>query len=157
MADKQVTAASFRDVLGKFLHIADHDYKGHVHDNVLNIFNDLDEDDQKLFLRGVVHIHSVVVGNVDALPKRDVKPKPVVSTRELEPSEIDDDDEEVVDYINTRQKNAIKVWMVKTLTIFICMFVFIVAIVAMVTGNGFTIPFFETFSKISGKIFGFSG
>ena len=157
MTDK-VTIASFRDVLNRYLHIADHDYKGHVHDNVLNIFNDMTEEERKLFLRGVIHIHSVVVGHIDTIPKRDSKLKVVESTRDLRNEGVDPDEDEVVEYINTRQKLAMKTWLTKVTAITILVCLFSMFLVSLMSSNGVSIPYFESITgvgKVVNKVLGF--
>ena len=157
MTDK-VTIASFRDVLNRYLHIADHDYKGHVHDNVLNIFNDMTEEEQKSFLRGVIHIHSVVVGHIDDLPKRQSKPKGVESTRDLRSEDKDPDEDDVVEYINTRQKMAMRMWLTKATAVTILFFVCGLFTASFFSANNIQIPFLESIGgigKVVNKVLGF--
>lgn len=54
------TTKAFRDVLDKFIHIGNCYYNKKHHDNVLNIFADLEEEDKKIFLRGVYYIYTIV-------------------------------------------------------------------------------------------------
>ena len=154
---EKVLTTNFKEVLERFLSIAGTDYKGHVHDNVLNIFNDLSEEERKLLLRGVVQIHDVVVGEVKVIPQRPTKPKVPSSARDMDGEDLDESEEEVVDYMNAKQKTYIKLWILKVTVITMLAFLFFVAIVAISTGSGFTLPFLESFSKVSGKIFGFGG
>ena len=160
MPDK-VTVASFRDVLSRYLRIADHDYKGHVHDNVLNIFNDLDEEDRKLFLRGVVHIHSVVIGHIDTLPKRDHKPPMVESARDLRgDDDKDPEEDEVVEYINKRQRYAMQMWMLRAGASLVALFLFTVFVFSTVGGSSVKLPFIGDMAGIAqvlGKVLGTGG
>ena len=47
---------TFRDVLDKFIHIGNCYYNAKHYDNVLNIFNDLEKEDQKNLLLGVYYL-----------------------------------------------------------------------------------------------------
>lgn len=158
MPDK--TTASFREVIGKYLHIADKDYKGHVNDNVLNIFNDLPEEDKKLFLRGVVYIHSIVIGGIETLPKREQKDK--VFRKMVEESnthEVDEEEEdEVIRYFKLKHKENMKNWLTKLVAITMIALFSFVLITSFLSKGGISDPFVESWfnvGKIVNKLFGF--
>lgn len=74
---------AFRDVLDKFIHIGHFYYNGKHHDNVLNIFNDLDKTDQKTLLLGVYFLYSVMeTGSFENPSEAELKPKPEVLQEE---------------------------------------------------------------------------
>ena len=98
---KQTT---FREALDKFIHIGNCFYNGKHHDNAMNIFNDLDEEDRMVFLRGVFHIYNFMEYGPSTKELGTSKPvKPKI-----------DEDEDVVSF-NNRQMVELKVWFVKVL------------------------------------------
>lgn len=148
---------SFRDVFLKYLHIADNDYNGHVNDNVLNIFNDLNEDERKLFLRGVVHIHSLVVGDVDTLPKREiVKAKRIEEREAIEKSDIDAEDE-MMEFFNKRHKLKMKMWFIKMVGMGLMGFLLLFFMATILSKNEIYVPFLDSFiqtGKVLNKVLG---
>lgn len=97
----QTTA--FKDVLDKFIHIGNCYYNGKHHDNVLNIFADLDEEDKKVFLRGVHHIYTVIEFGVESNQLA-----PLVKAEPGEPLDFSIDD------YNTKLLVEMKFWFIKT-------------------------------------------
>lgn len=95
---------AFKDVLDNFIHIGNCYYNGKHFDNVLNIFSDLTEEEQKIFLRGVHHIWTVVEVGVGNVPQALPKPKP------------DDDPASTEDY-NSKLMIETKFWFIRALGI----------------------------------------
>lgn len=102
---------AFKDVLDKFIHIGNCYYNGKHHDNVLNIFADLDEEDKKVFLRGVHHIYTVIEFGVET-NQLSVLPK-------AEPGETPGSS--IEDY-NSKLLVEMKFWFIKTFGILIVLF-----------------------------------
>lgn len=102
MTDKK--QSTFRESLDKFIHIGNAYYNGKHHDNVMNIFNDLDEEDRMVFLRGVFHIYNFMEYGIHS--------KEMTQQRQVNPK-TDEDDDIVV--FNNRQMVELKVWFVKVL------------------------------------------
>lgn len=96
------TTKAFRDVLDKFVHIGNCYYNGKHHDNVLNIFSDLDEEDRKLLLRSVHHIYTIV--------EFGTTPTPFTTRLKAGP---ENDPVTIADY-NTKLMVEMKFWFVKT-------------------------------------------
>lgn len=102
MSDNKLT--TFKDSLDKFIHIGNAYYNGKHHDNVMNIFQDLDEEDRMVFLRGVFHIYNYMeygAASKETVPSKPNKPKT-------------DEDDDIVGF-NNRQMVELKVWFVKVL------------------------------------------
>lgn len=94
---------AFKDVLDKFIHIGNCYYNGKHYDNVLNIFNDLENEDQKALLHGVYYLFAVMEhGMVPGTNQPNVKPKPEVLDTPKESNE------------DTVTKE-LKLWVAKTL------------------------------------------
>lgn len=104
MSDKTTTKA-IRDVLDKFVHIGNCYYNGKHHDNVLNIFGDLNQEDQKILLRGVHQIYLLLESGE------------ISSEIPLFPKVQNDHDTEVessADY-NSKMMIELKFWFFKTM------------------------------------------
>lgn len=56
MAEK----TTFKEAVQKFIHIGEVYFRGHYHDNVLNIFNELGEEDKKALLRTMYQVYFLV-------------------------------------------------------------------------------------------------
>lgn len=122
---------AFRDVLDKFVHIGNCYYNGKHHDNILNIFSDLEEEDKKLLLRGVHHIYSIVEFGVNA-PDIQMGPR-------LSPAMDGDAEVSQMDY-NSKLMIEMKFWFIKTFGILFLLsitgFVFFILYVTSGTSEG---------------------
>lgn len=112
-------ASSLQDVLVKFVGIADVHYRGKIHDNVLNVFNDLSDEDKKTFLRGVLHIHALVIGEIESpLQCIPVHVIPVNGTTEGVQVVTEPLDNEIAE-LNKKQMIQLKGWLVKTTSVIV--------------------------------------
>lgn len=150
MADK-TAYASLRDVLVKYLHIAEQDYKGHVNDNVLNIFNDLSDDEKKAFLKGVLHIHSMVAGHVDTIPRHIPKSRTQRGALPIDAEDENQDQDEIIQAVNRHQKLAMKIYLTKLLATVVLAAGFSVFVVSMLSKNEVEIPMMEGLMQ-TGKV-----
>jgi len=61
MDDPQVKSHTLTEIIDRFVAIGNAKYNGKIHDNVLNIFFEMDLEDQKNLLRGVVNVRALAV------------------------------------------------------------------------------------------------
>lgn len=95
---------ALREALDKFVHIGDCFYNGKHHDNVLNIFNDMEHEDRLTLLRGVHDIYSILEnGSFSAVVGRALAP----------PSK--QDDEKTLTSVNEIGMQELKFWFVKVI------------------------------------------
>lgn len=102
MTDKK--QPTFKESLDKFVHIGNAYYNGKHHDNVMNIFNDLDEVDRMVFLRSVFHIYSIMEFGVASK-----------ETAQIKSNKVKTDEDDDIAVFNNRQMVELKVWFVKVL------------------------------------------
>lgn len=150
MADR-TAYASLKDVLIKYLHIAEEDYKGHINDNVLNIFNDLSDDEKKAFLKGVLHIHSMVAGHVDTIPRHIPRSRTKRGALPADAEDENQDQEEIIQVVNRHQKLAMKIYLTKLLATIVVIGAFSVFVVSILSKNDVEIPMMEGLTQ-SGKV-----
>lgn len=74
------TTKAFKEALDKFIHIGNCYYNSKHHDNVLNIFNDMEHVDRIALLKGVFHMYSIFEFGIEEHNSIPVKttPKPEV-------------------------------------------------------------------------------
>lgn len=74
------TTKAFKEALDKFIHIGNCYYNSKHHDNVLNIFNDMEHVDRIALLKGVFHMYSIFEFGIEEHNSMPVKttPKPEV-------------------------------------------------------------------------------
>lgn len=61
MDDPQVKSHTLTDIIDRFIAIGEAKYNGKISDNVLNIFFEMELEDQKNLLRGVVNVRALAV------------------------------------------------------------------------------------------------
>ena len=114
---------TFRDVLDKFIHIGNCYYNSKHYDNVLNIFNDLEKEDQKNLLLGVYYLFVVMEHGADPGQYEPVlQPKPNAGENpEAEHKKV---------------MTELKIWFVKMSAIFVLIsFLSLIVMVLFFGGN----------------------
>ncbi len=74
------TTKAFKEALDRFVHIGNCYYNSKHHDNVLNIFNDMEHIDRIVLLKGMFHMYSIFEFGIEEHNSMPVKttPKPEV-------------------------------------------------------------------------------
>lgn len=102
--DNNKQTKALKEVIEKFDHIGNCYYNGKHHDNVLNIFNDLDENDRKEFLRGTYAVYKIIESGHMKESNSEVIPK-------LEPFGRGEN----ISIINEQSLVELKIWFIKML------------------------------------------
>lgn len=102
--DNNKQTKALKEVIEKFDHIGNCYYNGKHHDNVLNIFDDLDENDRKEFLRGTYAVYKIIESGHMKESNSEVVPK-------LEPFGRGEN----VSIINEQSLVELKIWFIKML------------------------------------------
>lgn len=99
------TTKAFKEALDKFIHIGNCYYNSKHHDNVLNIFNDMEHVDRIALLKGVFHIYSIFEFGIEEHNSLPVKttPKPEVDALAISVDES----------INNKALVELKFWVFK--------------------------------------------
>lgn len=114
---------TFRDVLDKFIHIGNCYYNSKHYDNVLNIFNDLEKEDQKNLLLGVYYLFVLM----ERGPASDTY-EPV-----LQPKPVNDENPESD---HKKVMTELKIWFVKMSVIFVLIsFLSLIVMIIFFGGN----------------------
>ena len=114
---------TFRDVLDKFIHIGNCYYNSKHYDNVLNIFNDLEKEDQKNLLLGVYYLFVLM----ERGPASDTY-EPV-----LQPKPVNDENPESD---HKKVMTELKIWFVKMSVIFVLIsFLSLIVMILFFGGN----------------------
>lgn len=110
------TTKAFKEALDKFIHIGNCYYNSKHHDNVLNIFNDMEHIDRIALLKGVFHIYSIFEFGIEEHSSMPVKTTPKPETEVLATS--------VDENINNKALVELKFWTFKVTFILGLMFFF---------------------------------
>lgn len=114
---------TFRDVLDKFIHIGNCYYNSKHYDNVLNIFNDLEKEDQKNLLLGVYYLF--------VLMEHGGGPDTYESV--LQPKLVNDENPEAE---HKKVMTELKIWFVKMSVIFVLIsFLSLIVMILFFGGN----------------------
>ena len=114
---------TFKDVLDKFIHIGNCYYNSKHYDNVLNIFNDLEKEDQKNLLLGVYYLFVLMEHNpVSETHAPVLQPKPIAG--------------ESPETEHKKVMTELKIWFVKMSAIFVLIsFLSLIVMILFFGGN----------------------
>ncbi len=114
---------TFRDALDRFIHIGNCYYNSKHYDNVLNIFNDLEKEDQKNLLLGVYYLFVVIEhGDVPKQYEPVLQPKPNAG--------------ESPETEHKKVMTELKIWFVKMSVIFVLIsFLSLIVMILFFGGN----------------------
>ena len=135
--DNNKQTKALKEVIEKFDHIGNCYYNGKHHDNVLNIFNDLDENDRKEFLRGTFAVYKIIESGHEKTTTTAVVPK-------LEPFSKGEN----LSIINEQSLVELKIWFIKMLGIVVTVGIIILIGLVMYFSNTA-----ETGANGLGKVF----
>ena len=122
--DNNKQTKALKEVIEKFDHIGNCYYNGKHHDNVLNIFNDLDENDRKEFLRGTYAVYKIIESGHMKIVTTTVVPN-------LEPFRKGEN----VSAINEQSLIELKIWFVKMLGVVVTVGIIILIGLVMYFSN----------------------
>lgn len=110
------TTKAFKEALDKFIHIGNCYYNSKHHDNVLNIFSDMEHSDRIALLKGVFHMYSIFEFGIEEHNSMPVKTTPKPEVEALATS--------VDESINNKALVELKFWAFKVTFILALVFFF---------------------------------